>query len=245
MLISPLELERFFGVRPHGVLHVGAHKAEEASDYVQLNWEGKSKIYWVEADPKFYDDLVLTLDPKKHRVICAAAWHQEGEEREFIRTSSSQSSSLLELEEHLRMFPDIKEESRIRIMTKRIDNLLSLSDNFNFINIDTQGSEIFVLMGVGQLILQVQYIYCEVNTKELYKGVALLPELDCYLNNQGFKRIVTKWTTRDSGWGDALYVRSDAIPCFVKLRKFFFKLNRIRKLRNPTAIWNLAIHEIK
>ena len=52
----------------------------------------------------------------------------------------------------------------------------------------------------------IDYIYAEVNTKELYAGCAQLPELDAWLDARGFKRVeisMTGW-----GWGDALYVRN-------------------------------------
>lgn len=245
MLISPLELQTFFDVHPNGVLHIGAHRAEEAGDYLNLNWEGEGKIYWVEADPTLCEELKLSLDSQKHEVICAAAWHKDGDVREFIRTSSSQSNSLLELDEHLKIFPEIEEQSRILVTTQRIDNLLSKNQEFNLINLDTQGSELHVLIGVGSLLEQVQYIYCEVNTREIYKGCALLPEIDDFLSKNGFTRILTKWAGVDSGWGDALYVKNERLPRLLELRKYLFILSRARKLRNPRAIKNLLFSEVK
>ena len=54
---------------------------------------------------------------------------------------------------------------------------------------------------------KVDYIYSEVNEKELYIGCALIPQLDEYLSGFGFKRVETKMCG-NTGWGDALYIKS-------------------------------------
>ena len=76
----------------------------------------------------------------------------------------------------------------------------------NFLNMDIQGAELKCLQGFEDGLKMIDYIYAEVNTKELYAGCAQLPELDAWLAARGFKRVeisMTGW-----GWGDALYVRN-------------------------------------
>ena len=47
-------------------------------------------------------------------------------------------------------------------------------------------------------------IYLEVNVDELYKGCGLIGEIDDFLLQYNFKRVITHIT--QNGWGDALYV---------------------------------------
>ena len=57
-------------------------------------------------------------------------------------------------------------------------------------------------------IQYVQYIYTEVNTEKVYKDCGLLSEIDEYLKEKGFIRVVCKmWG--NCGWGDAFYVRQN------------------------------------
>lgn len=74
-------------------------------------------------------------------------------------------------------------------------------------NLDIQGSELAAIKSLGARIHGVNWIYTEVNTEEVYKGVPLIDDLDSYLTSRGFSRLLTLLTT--AGWGDALYIRND------------------------------------
>jgi hypothetical protein len=78
-------------------------------------------------------------------------------------------------------------------------------DGLDFLNIDLQGAELKALKGMGEVLRQFKWAYLEVNKAELYKGCALVEDIDMYLLGYGFKRVETKWTGAD--WGDALYVK--------------------------------------
>ena len=54
MLITVSELHRTYGVRAHGVLHVGAHEAEESADYAAHSW---GPVIWVEMLPEKFEYL--------------------------------------------------------------------------------------------------------------------------------------------------------------------------------------------
>lgn len=55
-------------------------------------------------------------------------------------------------------------------------------------------------------LIDVDYLYTEINSDYVYKDCALVTELDDYLSKFGLKRVETKWT--DCKWCDAFYVRS-------------------------------------
>jgi hypothetical protein len=50
------------------------------------------------------------------------------------------------------------------------------------------------------------YLYIEVNEEELYKGCALITEIDYYVSKYGFERKLTHMTKNK--WGDAFYIKS-------------------------------------
>ena len=79
-------------------------------------------------------------------------------------------------------------------------------DKYDFLNIDLQGCERFALKGMGDILYNFKWAYLEVNAKEVYKGCALVGEIDEYLLGFGFKRVETKWCG-NTGWGDALYIK--------------------------------------
>ena len=76
---------------------------------------------------------------------------------------------------------------------------------YNFLNIDIQGAEYLALKGFEENLKYIDYLYLEVNQKELYKNCILLPELDKYLLDKGFKRVELDMTRY--GWGDGFYMR--------------------------------------
>ena len=70
MLIKVQELVGAWSIGPTGVIHVGAHAAEESSDYQRY---GLSPVIWIEANPMLIDRLKETV-PTEDTVICAALW---------------------------------------------------------------------------------------------------------------------------------------------------------------------------
>ena len=63
------------------------------------------------------------------------------------------------------------------------------------------------LKGAMNSIQHVKVMYLEVNEKELYKKCGLMSEIDTFLSQYNFKRVLTHMTQH--GWGDALYIRSN------------------------------------
>ena len=75
---------------------------------------------------------------------------------------------------------------------------------YTFWNFDIQGAELMALKGATNALKHAKALYLEVNVKELYKGGALLAEIDSFLEPLGFMRVLTHMTAH--GWGDALYL---------------------------------------
>lgn len=202
MLISPSRLRRWFGVSPIGVLHVGAHRAEEFADYQMAHF---GPTIWVEAQSDLIPYIRGIISGSEDSVIEAIAWSETGTELTFQVTSESQSSSLYELADHLEEYPQIQSTEERMVVTVRLDEALPREAHFDFITLDIQGAELEALKGLGDKIEQVRWIFTEVNRREMYSGIPLVGELDDFLAQQGFERVVTLWYP--AGWGDALYAR--------------------------------------
>ena len=205
MLIPIQELVGDFNLKVSGVLHVGAHEAEEAFGYEQFSW---LPIIWVEAQPDLVKHLKKRLDSTKHTVLEAAIYDENDKVLNFHISTNSQSSSLLEFGTHAYDYPDVGNFSKIRVKSKRLDEVLKDLPVPNFINLDIQGVELRALIGLGKLLNGIDYVYTEVNRFEVYKDCDLVKEIDEYLLQKGFKRVATRWHWLQ-GWGDALYVRND------------------------------------
>ena len=105
MLIKISDLARVWGVQPSGVLHVGAHEAEEASAYAASGWQ---PVWWVEMLPDKYALLLAKFagSPSNH-VLHAACWDEDGAKMIVHRAANDQSSSLFVPREHLDVYPEI------------------------------------------------------------------------------------------------------------------------------------------
>ena len=205
MLVPIRELVGDFNLKVSGVLHVGAHEAEEALEYELFSW---LPITWIEAQPELVYQLRSQLDPTKHIVLEAAVYDQNGKELSFNISTNSQSSSLLEFGTHAQDYPGVVNTSSFKVRTQRLDSVLEGLSIPNFINLDIQGVELKALIGLGHLIDSIDYVYTEVNRKEVYKECDLIDSIDAFLTSKGFKRIAVRWHWYQ-GWGDALYIRRD------------------------------------
>lgn len=207
MLISPRRLRRWFGVRPIGVLHVGAHHAEEFGDYRKALF---GPTVWVEAQTELVPHIQEVIRGSQDSVVEAVAWSESGIELSFQVTSETQSSSLYDLADHLAEYPQIQTTEQRTVTTVRLDEVISEHTSFDFLTLDIQGAELEALKGMGRLISKVRWIFTEVNRREMYSGIPLVGDLDTFLSERGFRRVVTLWNP--AGWGDALYVRTSGNP---------------------------------
>jgi FkbM family methyltransferase len=203
MLIPTRHLKKLFGVSPSGVLHVGAHLAEEFDSYHALDF---GRVIWVEAQEALAKLIETKVAGSGDLVLVGAVWSASGEQKKFNLASNSQSSSLYEFGTHSQNYPGVVFQGTALATTTRLDELLPDDSRFDFVNLDIQGAELEALLGLGSLLSQVRWIYTEVNREEVYEGCPLVEDMDLFLEDAGFSRVYTIWTS--AGWGDALYVRS-------------------------------------
>jgi FkbM family methyltransferase len=211
MLIDLLQLREKYQIYPKTVLHVGAHKGEELLLYETL---GVKNVYWIEANQKLADELsclemICDLEglPTKSYIECAVISDKDGQEVEFNISNNNQSSSILELGEHSSLFPDVFYSQKEKRTTSTISSVLKKFGNpqIDFLNLDIQGAELLAMKGFKELA-DVQFVYTEINSREVYKGCALVEQIDEYLLPLGLIRAETAFWN-DHPWGDALYIK--------------------------------------
>ena len=210
MLIKFNDIVNRHGI-PKGIIHLGAHLAEELEDYLEFNLK---KVVWVEGNPRLYDDLKNRISGTEHVAISSLLSDIDGTPMKFNIAKNNyngnyQSSSVLEFGSHEKNHPHIVMEDSMILETKTINTLLKENNldinDYDFVNLDLQGYELPVIKGFGNNIEKIKYIYTEVNTGEVYKNCTKIEDLDEYLRAYGFSRIETSMT--DADWGDALYIK--------------------------------------
>lgn len=221
-LIPVSYMKRIFQVEPQTILHVGAHLGEELVDYIAAGWGSKKRI-WVEAQSDLAQNLQQEFANDCDVVLEACIWSVSGEEKVFNNATNSQSSSLLEFAEHSVDYPEITKMSETRMITVRLDDLLSKDEKIDLVNLDIQGAELEAIKGLGKLAADVKWIYTEVNWKHMYADCPLIDDLDSELEKIGFIRVATKKAFRAS-WGDALYVKEVHLPRLLNTRKLIYRI---------------------
>jgi FkbM family methyltransferase len=211
MLIDFRELFPRWNIKPKGVLHVGANVGEEAPVYDEL---GINDVVWIEANLPTYIMLERNVQKYNHRTFCFCVGDENKDAVLHISNNGSQSSSILELGTHKTAHPEVHYISDFPVNMMRLDSFFRKVDdspkynidNLDFLNMDIQGAELKALRGMGDLLHQFKWAYLEVNKAELYKGCALVEDIDLYMLGFGFRRAETKWCG-NTGWGDALYIK--------------------------------------
>jgi FkbM family methyltransferase len=189
-----------------GVVHVGANLGQEAKDYYE---NGATKTIWIEADSQCMEQLQAEVSKYPNATcICACVSDSVGEVVFNISNNEGQSSSILDLEYHKVAHPEVHYLSQKTISTTTMNILFKDYDleGYNMLNADIQGAELLMLKGATDILDKFDALYLEVNQKELYKGCALIEDIDEFLLEHHFKRVCTEWCG-NFGWGDALYVK--------------------------------------
>ena len=187
-----------------GGFHIGAHDCEELPFYTDSLGLKNEDIIWIDAIPaKVYEAKTKGI-PNVH---CALITDKDDEETVFNISNNIQSSSVLEFGTHSQEHPWVVYIGKILHKSITIDTFFQRNNidasRYNFWNFDIQGAELMALKGATQSIKYAKAIYIEVNEKELYKNCGLMSDIDAFLSEYNFERVLTNMTPH--GWGDALY----------------------------------------
>ena len=197
-------LTKRYDLRFKTLCHVGAHKGDELNDYLELNLEKIVLIEPVEANFVVLQERIKGIDGIT--AIQIAAGDYDGEVELNLASNDLQSSSILEPRLHLNEAPQVRFVGKELVRVKQLDAILGSNFHLDFLVIDVQGFELHVLRGATESLLSTSYIFIEVNRGETYVDCAKVWEIDRFLAEFGFSRVLTRWWHL---WGDSLYVRQN------------------------------------
>ncbi len=233
-MISLKSLKVIWGCNPDVVVHIGAHEAEERNRYASLGWGSRGTI-WVEAiEEKAAIVRARTVHMPNQTVHCALLSDVDGEDITFNIASNGQSSSMLEFGTHSDSYPTISFVDKRPLRTTRFDSLIDrLPEGRVYLCIDVQGVELPVLRGFGDLIDDVDYLFCEVNFREVYRDCTKFEDLEQFLEDKGFELAVLHDTGQ--GWGDAFFIRRSGTVHLRWARRIVSRVfPRLKRFRDRT-----------
>lgn len=204
MIIKLQNIVKKYNLNIFGVIHIGAHHGQEYKDYKE---QGIKNMIFFEPIQDNFKKLIDTL-PVDDSILTfnIALGNETGQKEMFVETvNQGQSCSCLEPKLHLKQYPKITFDKKETVLIDKLDNIEFDRSKYNMINIDVQGFELEVFKGAARTLFAIDIIYAEVNFEEVYKGCVLVGELDKFLGQYGFVRILTD--AKPKTWGDALYLK--------------------------------------
>ena len=188
-----------------GVFHIGAFECEELPFYNNNLAITNENILWIDA---VNSKVIEATNRGIPNVYNALITDKDDEDILFNVSNNIASSSILEFGTHSREHPHIHYVGKISQKSITIDTFFERNNldasKYEFWNLDIQGAELLALKGAINSIQYAKVIYIEVNERELYKNCGLIGEIDSFLSQYKFKRVLTNIT--QYGWGDAVYI---------------------------------------
>lgn len=165
-------------------------------------------------------DYCLKIDPlneknkvvKKNIYYKCAAFEKEGMFPFYICSKKFNSSLFMP------NYKVIAEEDKDRFIVEeikdikcmRIENIISETGiNFDFIKIDTQGSDLAVLKGLGDFIDDLVGIHLEAYFIQMYEAMPLLKDINEYLESKNFTQVKSLRKKKNNIFDDFLYLKLD------------------------------------
>ena len=202
MLLDLKELVNKYNLNIRGVVQVGAHFGQETQLYSDL---GIANMLFFEPHPDTFEILKQNVGGKATLIQSALANYKGVADFFCEQANTGMSNSLLEPGIHLSQYPHIQFNNKIQVPVSRLDEFIAFAPIYNFLNLDTQGTELEVLKGGSEFLHYVDYIMTEVNFDEVYKGCAQIGELEEFLSKYGFERKEIDYSPLS--WGDAFYIK--------------------------------------
>jgi len=197
----------------HGVVHVGANIGQEAHTYGRL----KLPVVWIEPIPEIFAQLLDNIKNYPDQVALNELITDCDDKTITLHVANNRgaSSSILELHEHKDIWPGVEFVNDISCVSATLPTALHKAKvdtrKYDALVMDTQGSELLVLQGAGELLGQFRYIRTEAADFESYKDCATVKSIEEFLSAAGFKLIrKDQFAKREAGgaYFDVLFERN-------------------------------------
>jgi FkbM family methyltransferase len=180
------DLQRLLGPNPALILDVGANVGQSAQVYSQMF--PTATIYSFEPFAQSYEQLVNKRIARV-KSIQAAVGAQTGRATLQVNADSRANSLLPSNAEGRQVFPEkLAKVSEVEVDVIALDNLRAQEalTYVDFLKIDVQGSELAVLAGATELLLNVGIVQAECNFVPQYQGSSTFSDVDIRLRAAGF-----------------------------------------------------------
>ena len=173
----------FYSKNIKKVLHIGADRGGELPLYHNM---GVEKVVWIEANPEVYSELLENISIMNIAEVESLSFNSLISDVDDVETDfnlyygwdaghlvgNKGMSSLLEANNSSWVSECYKGTIKLNCIT--VDTFLernNLENDFDLLNIDTQGAELKVLSGSDKLLKKIKYINCEVTFyNSIYKN---------------------------------------------------------------------------
>lgn len=214
------------------IFDVGACEGEDSIRYASLF--PNSKVYSFEPMPDNFKKIEKHISKfeKKSITPYQIALSNEIGEAEFFMSSGSpesrenteewnfgnKSSSLLKPDEEMKEYYSwLKFDDKIKVKTDTIEHFAKENGikKVDFIHMDVQGAEKMVLEGAENMLKNIDAIWLEVSKVELYSGQALEKDIEDFMNEHGFVKVIDT-LSGNSVVGDQLYLNNERTSKLIK-----------------------------
>jgi FkbM family methyltransferase len=200
----------------NGVIHVGANTGQERKLYAQYGLS----VVWIEPIPEIFEKLQLNLIgfPKQIALKGLVTDYDDMEYHFHLANNNGASSSILDMNLHQDIWPEVGYEKTINLYSRKLSSLLNDNNvnisEYNMLVIDTQGSELLVLKGAESILNNFTFIQTEVPDFEAYKGCCQLKDLQSFLGERGYKEISRNRFATHPGGGNYydIIFKNNSIP---------------------------------
>jgi FkbM family methyltransferase len=191
------------------IVEAGAHRGIDTVQFARLWPDGR--IHAFEPVPHVYGHLLRnTAHYRNVKTYQLALGDRDAAMPMWLSDPKHDySSSLLEPREHLDEFPEIAFEETTSVQVTTLASWAEREgiDRIDGMWLDMQGYELAALKAASPILETTRAIIMEVSATELYAGVPLWPEVQGWLESQGFRIEQEHWYRQS--FGDVLAARAD------------------------------------
>lgn len=218
MGISLFETIKSVGLpAPQGILQVGASYGQEMQSFLE---HGVRYGVFIEPLPEPFAHLSnVCRQIPGYVAVQSLCTDESGKEYTFyVASNGGMSSSILKPANHLKVFDFVQFPDTVQLTSNTLDDVVAfLTQNghgevvshLDTLYMDTQGSELRIMMGANKTLKQINYIFTEVMRGELYEKQAPFPTVCAWLDAVGFTLNNVFFGPGHSG--DAMFVRKSLL----------------------------------
>jgi FkbM family methyltransferase len=197
-----------------GVIHIGANTGQERDTYAGY----LLRVIWIEPLPAQFERLNQNIKALPNQIAINGLITDRDDVSTILHVSNNDglSSSILDLSLHRDIWPGVHYVGDIVVNSVRLQTAISRAgleiSSYDALVMDTQGSELLILRGLGAEITNFKYVKTEAADFESYKGCATVSEISEFLISSYGYRLLRKdrFAEREAGgsYFDLLFERS-------------------------------------